>query len=57
MSSGEIDTKNKYQANRFGQILQENIKISSIRNLKKNVSSMPKGNECGVIFDDLREPL
>ena len=51
ISDGELNTKCKYQVLRNGDVLVDNLTLSSLRHLKKTVTVIDKGNECGVVFD------
>ena len=52
---GELTTKTKYQVIRDGELLKDNLTLSSLRHHKTTVQQMSKGNECGLIFDSHRD--
>jgi translation initiation factor IF-2 len=57
IASGELEKKLKYRLNREGKIVQENLKIRSMKKIQLDVTSLTKGDECGLSFENFEGDL
>ena len=48
--SGELHAKHKYRVVRDDEVIADELSISSLKQHKKTVSQLEKGQECGVSF-------
>ena len=52
--TGELDSKGIYQVIRDDEIIADGLSISNLKHHKKNVSTIEKGQECGISFKPVR---
>lgn len=57
VTQGEIERKYKYRIVRGDKVLQDNLKIYSMKKLQTDVTKVEKGQECGLAFDNFEENL
>ena len=48
--TGELHSKGKYQVIRDDEIIADGLVLSNLKHHKKNVSTIEKGQECGISF-------
>eukprot|EP00347_Sterkiella_histriomuscorum_P003228 403365101 len=49
---GDIERKYKFRVVRNGKILQDNIKLHSMKKMQQDVTIVEKGHECGLCLDN-----
>ena len=57
VTQGEIERKYKYRILRGDKVLQDNLKIYSMKKLQTDVTKVEKGQECGLAFDNFEGDL
>jgi translation initiation factor IF-2 len=57
VTQGELERKYKYRVVRGEKVLQDNLKIHSMKKLQLDVTKVEKGQECGVAFDNFEGDL
>lgn len=48
--SGELHASYKYRLVRGEDVIADDLKLSALKHVKKNVSKLEKGQECGISF-------
>lgn len=51
VTQGEIERKYKYRVMRGEKLIQDKLKISSMKKLQVDVTKVEKGIECGLCFE------
>lgn len=52
VSGGDIERKYKYRVVRNGRIIQDNIKLHSMKKMQQDVTIVEKGHECGLCLEN-----
>ena len=52
ITNGIMNRKTSYRLRRGDNIIADNLKLFSLKILKKDVSSVQKGNDCGISFEE-----
>jgi len=52
--TGELHAKNRYQVIRNDEIIADGLTLSSLKHHRKNVSTIERGQECGISFNPQR---
>lgn len=53
VSHGELERKKKYRLMRNGHLIQDNLKVHSMKKVHDNITHISKGLECGISFENL----
>jgi translation initiation factor IF-2 len=54
---GEVERKYKYRVVRGENIIQDNLKIHSMKKLQVDVTKVEKGQECGLALENFESDL
>ena len=52
VTQGEIERKYKYRVMRGERVLQDNLRLHSMKKLQLDVTKVEKGLECGLCFEN-----
>ena len=50
--SGDLEKQSKYRVVRLGKVLQDNLKLSSLKRMQQDVTKVESGLECGIAFSN-----
>ena len=53
VNHGELERKNRYRLVRDGKVLQDKLRVHSMKKVHDNINHISKGLECGIGFDNL----
>jgi translation initiation factor IF-2 len=54
---GELERKYKYRLTRNDRVIQDNLKLHSMKKLQQDVTKVEKGLECGLAFENFEGEL
>ena len=57
VTQGELERKFKYRVVRGEKVLQDNLKIHSMKKLQQDVTKVEKGLECGLALENFEGDL
>jgi len=57
VTQGDIERKFKYRVVRGEKMLQDNLKLYSMKKLQQDVTKVEKGQECGLALDNFEGEL
>lgn len=57
VTQGEIERKYKYRVIRGEKVLQDNLKLHSMKKMQQDVTKVEKGMECGLAFENFEGDL